>query len=315
MADNRMRFDDQVVIVTGAGSNPGLGRSYARYFASRGAKVVVNDLGVGPDGRGMTVPRAEAVAEEIRAAGGDAVVDVNSVATEEGAKAIVQTAIDAFGRVDILVNNAGVLEYALFDELVAADVEKMIASHLMGAIWMCRAVWPIMKAAGGGRIVNTVSGSVIGARYSTVYGSTKAGIFGLTRNLAIEGEALGIKVNAILPSAATVAWLTFSDDATKPDDQVLAEHTPDQIAPAVAFLSHETVPFNGRCLGANGRDVYEVGLWRSKGVTSTTWTPEQIGEQLSQICDRDSAIVLGDPFDGQAGYTLQPRRYADLLVS
>lgn len=311
MTSTGIRFDGQVVIVTGAGSNPGLGRSYAHYLAERGASVVVNDLGVGPDGRGVTISRAEAVAAEICAAGGIAVADTNTVATREGAQAVVQTAMDAFGRVDGLVNNAGVLEYTLFEKLTASDIEKMIASHVMGTIWMCRAVWPHMKDAGQGRIVNTVSGSVIGAKYSTVYGASKAAVFGFTRNLAIEAEALGIKVNAILPSAATVAWLTFSDDETRPDEQVLEEHSPDLVAPALAFLMHDTVPFNGRCIGMNGTNVYEVGLWRSEGVTGSDWTPEKIRESLAGISDRNNLRILGDPFDGQAGYTLQPREYPE----
>lgn len=311
MTDPAMRFDGQVVIVTGAGSNPGLGRSYAHYLAARGASVVVNDLGVGPDGRSVTVSRAEAVAAEIRAAGGVAVADTNSVATREGALAVVQTALDAFGRVDALVNNAGVLEYTLFEKLTAADIEKMVASHVMGTIWMCRAVWPHMIAAGTGRIVNTVSGSVIGAKYSTVYGASKAAIFGFTRNLAIEAGAHGIKVNAILPSAATVAWLTFSDEETRPDDNVLVEHSPDLVAPALAFLAHASVPCNGRCVGMNGTNVYEVGLWRSKGVTATDWTPEKISAHFAEVSARDEISILGDPFDGQAGYTLQPRDYPE----
>ncbi|MBR0840430.1 SDR family NAD(P)-dependent oxidoreductase [Bradyrhizobium liaoningense] len=314
MAVAQLRFDGQVVIVTGAGSNPGLGRSYARFLAARGARVVVNDLGVGPDGRGITVSRADAVVEEIRAAGGEAVADTHSVATQEGALAVVQTAIDAFGQVDALVNNAGVLEYALMDELTPADIEKMISSHLMGAIWMCRAVWPHMRAARSGRIVNTVSGSVIGAKYSAVYGSAKAGVFGLTRNLAIEAEALGIKVNSILPSAATVAWLTFSDHATRPDEKVLSQHSPDNIAPALALLVSERVPFNGRCFGVNGTNIYEVSLWRTEGVAQQNWTPEQILARLDEISSRDRVQLLGDPFDGQAGYTLQPRDYSRVIA-
>jgi NAD(P)-dependent dehydrogenase (short-subunit alcohol dehydrogenase family) len=312
MSSVPLRFDGQVVIVTGAGSNPGLGRSYAHYLARRGAKVVVNDLGVGPDGRGVTASRADAVVEEIRAAGGVAVADTHSVATKDGAEAIVRTALDTYGRVDALVNNAGVLEYALFEALTVSDIEKMIASHLMGAIWMCRAVWPHMRQQGRGRIVNTVSGSVIGAKYSTIYGSTKAGIFGLTRNLAIEAAEFGIKVNSILPSAATVAWLTFSDEESQPDATVLSEHSPDLIAPALAFLAHDSVPFNGRCLGVNGSTLYEVGLWRTQGVALPDCTPEQIAARLDEISSRENLKILGDPFDGQAGYALKPRNYEQL---
>lgn len=308
-----MRFDGQVVIVTGAGSNPGLGRSYALYLAARGAKVVVNDLGVGPDGSGATASRAEAVAEEIRAAGGEAVADTHSVATREGALAVVQTALDTFGRVDALVNNAGVLEYARFEELTPTDISKMVDSHLMGAIWMCRAVWPHMQQSGSGQIVNTVSGSVIGAKYSTIYGAAKAAIFGFTRNLAIEAAEYGIKVNSILPSAATVAWMTFSDEESQPDETVIRENSPDLIAPALAYLAHPDVAFNGRCLGANGSNVYEVGLWRTSGISQAQWQPEDIRDRLTEIGSHDGLHILSDPFDGQAGYQLQPRDYGALL--
>lgn len=310
-----MRFDDQVVIVTGAGSNPGLGRSYALFLAARGAKVVVNDLGVGPDGSGATASRAEAVVEEIRQAGGEAVADTNSVATREGALAVIQSALDAYGQVDALINNAGVLEYARFEELTPPDIAKMVDSHLMGAIWMCRAVWPHMQARGSGRIVNTVSGSVIGAKYSTVYGAAKSAVFGLTRNLAIEAAESGIRVNSILPSAATVAWMTFSDEQTQPDETIIRANSPDLIAPALAFLAHRDVPFNGRCLGVNEASVYEVGLWRTEGVSQTSWQPEDIRDRLGEITSRDGLHILGDPFDGQAGYQLQPRNYSALLSS
>lgn len=312
MSGEALRFDGQVAIVTGAGGQkPSLGETYARYLAARGARVVVNDLGVGPDGTNALPANAQAIVDEINAAGGEAVGDTHSVAGPDSARAVVQTALDAWGRVDILVNNAGVVFFTEFDEISDGDIRRIVDTHLYGNIWMCRAVWPHMIAAGEGRIVNTVSGSVIGAKYSTVYGASKAAIFGFTRNLAIEAEPLGIKVNSILPSAATVAWLTFSDDETRPDENVLQEHSPNLVAPALAFLMHDSVPCNGRCLGMNGTNVYEVGLWRSKGVTGTDWTPEKIRENLAQISSREDLGILGDPFDGQAGYTLQPRDYPE----
>ena len=144
---SELRFDGQVAIVTGAGSTPGLGRSYAKLLAARGAKVVVNDLGVGPDGSSAVPAKAAAVVEEIKHARGEAVADTHSVASEDGAQAIVETALKTYGRVDILVNNAGVVEFALFDEFSTRDIDKLIETHVYGAIWMCRAVWPHMKAA------------------------------------------------------------------------------------------------------------------------------------------------------------------------
>ncbi|MEE3754314.1 SDR family NAD(P)-dependent oxidoreductase [Mycobacterium intracellulare] len=148
-----LRFDGRVAIVTGAGGQePSLGRSHAKLLAQRGAKVVVNDLGVGPDGRNVLRANAEQVADEICAAGGEAVADLHSVADEDGARRVVQTALDVWGRVDILVNNAGVCFMAHFDEISDADLRNVIDVHLMGTVWMCRAAWPHMRDAGYGRM-------------------------------------------------------------------------------------------------------------------------------------------------------------------
>src|SRR5262245_38795592 len=134
---SELRFDGRVVIVTGAGGDyPSLGRVYATAFAARGAKVVVNDLGVGPDGRGIQRAHADTVAQELIAAGGEAVANTDSVATEEGAQSIVQTALDTWGRVDAVVNNAGVCPMAEFDEFSANDIRRIVDTHLMGNIWM-----------------------------------------------------------------------------------------------------------------------------------------------------------------------------------
>ena len=160
-----LRFDGRVAIVTGAGGqDPSLGRSHATLLAERGAKVVVNDLGVGPDGRGIMRANAQQVADEIRAAGGEAVPDQHSVAEEEGARSVVATALDTWGRLDIVVNNAGVCFMAHFDKISSADIRQIIDVHLMGTLWMCRAAWPHMREAGYGRIVNTTSGAMFGAR-------------------------------------------------------------------------------------------------------------------------------------------------------
>ena len=141
---SEMRFDGQVAIVTGAGGNPSLGRAYAMLLASRGAKVVVNDNGVGPDGRGGRPAHPENVVKEITEAGGEAVLDTNSVADHGSAEAVVQTALDAWGKVDILINNAGVVALAEIDEVTPSDIETILAAHLFGSIWMTRAVWPHM---------------------------------------------------------------------------------------------------------------------------------------------------------------------------
>ncbi|AON53725.1 SDR family NAD(P)-dependent oxidoreductase [Herbaspirillum seropedicae] len=306
---NDLRFEGQVAIVTGAGGNPGLGRAHAKYLAARGAKVVVNDLGVGPDGRGMVGARADAVVREICELGGQAVADTHSVATEEGANAIVQTALDAYGKVDILVNNAGVVEFALFEELSATDIHKILDTHLMGTIWMCRAVWPHMKQAGYGRIVNTVSGSLLGARYASVYGASKGGIMGLTRNLAIEGADIGVKVNALAPGAATVAWTTMSAEQAKPSPEILAKLSPDFVSPTVGALAHVSCPASGKCIGSEGGNVFELWYGRTAGYTDHELQSHNVHLNWDQVLDRAGQREIGDPFDGCAGFKLTPRSY------
>lgn len=306
---SKLRFDGQVAIVTGAGGNPGLGRSYAKLLAARGAKVVVNDLGVGPDGRSAVPAKAAAVVEEIRQAGGEAIADANSVATQQGAQAIVDTALNAFGRVDILINNAGVVEFALFDELSPNDIERLISTHLFGAIWMCRAVWPHMKAARYGRIINTVSGSMLGARYASIYGAAKSGVMGLTRNLAIEGAEFGIKVNAIWPNAATTAWQIMSAEEAQPTAEVMHQFSPDLGAPAVAFLAHANCAASGKCIVSEGKNVAELWYGRAAGADIQDLSLEQVESNWEQVVDRKHYQEVADPYDGCAGFTLTPRSY------
>ena len=235
-----LRFDGRVAIVTGAGGrDPSLGRSHASLLAERGAKVVINDLGVGPDGRGIMRANAEQVAEQIRADGGEAVADLHSVADEDGARSVVATALDTWGRVDILINNAGICFMAHFDEISDGDIRNIIDVHLMGTIWMCRAAWPHMREAEYGRIVNTTSGAMFGIENLSIYGAAKSGIFGLTRGLAVEGTDLGIKVNALGPAANTTAIRHFNEPS--PFTDLMEGHFPvGLVSPAVAYLAHES---------------------------------------------------------------------------
>ena len=197
-----LRFDGRVVIVTGAGR--GIGRRHALLLAAKGARVVVADYGVGIDGGGSTPEPAEDVVKEIKDAGGEAVAHYASVADELGAKAIVDTAIDAFGRLDIVINNAGIHDPALFDAASVEQFQKMFGVHFFGSLFVSRAAWPHFVEAGYGRIVNTVSEAMLGGIPElTSYGSAKGAVFGLTRNLATEGSAHGIRVNALAPRAYT----------------------------------------------------------------------------------------------------------------
>ena len=251
--NEQLRFDGRTAIVTGAGGNPSLGRAHALLLASRGANLVINDIGRSEAPGYTGTASADAVAEEVRAAGGKAVADTNSVATEEGAAAIVRTALDAFGSLDIVVNNAAVCISAPVDVLSPADFRLHIEVNLLGPFYLSRAAWPHMKAAGYGRIVNITSGSMAGYAQQAAYSASKGGLWSLTRNLATEGQPLGIKANALSPGA-----FTRMVAATLQDDSPLLQHAranlpPELSSPAVAFLAHESCPVTGECIEFGGR--------------------------------------------------------------
>jgi NAD(P)-dependent dehydrogenase (short-subunit alcohol dehydrogenase family) len=195
-------FAGRAVIVTGAGG--GIGREYALEIARRGGKVLVNDFGGDVAGRGGAATMAQSVVAEIEALGGTAVANHDSVATTEGAAAIVAQALDAFGRVDALINNAGIMRNTFLAETTDEDWDAVIATHLTGSFRMTRAVWPHMAAAGYGRIVFTASSAgLFGSPMCGAYGAAKAGVAGLMNLAALEGAAAGIVANAIMPNANT----------------------------------------------------------------------------------------------------------------
>ncbi len=304
-----LQFDDKVVIITGAGGNPSLGRAYAHYFGGRGARIVVNDLGVGPDGRGVTRANAEAVVEEVRAAGGEAVADLHSVADPDSAEAIVQTAIDNYGRVDVLINNAGVAHMAMFDELSANDMHRMVNVHLEGTIWMCRAVWPHMTRQGYGRIVNTGSAAAWGLTYVSVYGAAKGGIYAFSRNLAVEGAPHNIKVNTLGPAAFGVS-VTHSNNESE-WTRLFRDHMPPElVAPAVGLLSHDECPCTGKFLQAGGGSVQEAFMGLTVGYSKPDLTDDDLKANWDQVTDRANATWfadLGYVNDGQNAIT--PKKY------
>jgi NAD(P)-dependent dehydrogenase (short-subunit alcohol dehydrogenase family) len=300
---SELRFDGRVAIVTGAGGqDPSLGRSHAALLAERGAKVVVNDLGVGPDGRGIMRANADQVVEEILVAGGEAVPDRHNVAEEEGARSVVTTALDTWGRLDIVVNNAGICFMAHFDEISSADIHNIIDVHLMGTVWMCRAAWPHMREAGYGRIVNTTSGAMFGIENLSIYGAAKSGIFGLTRGLAVEGAALGIKVNALGPAANTTAIRHFNE--TSPFTSLMETHFPTRlVSPAVAYLAHESCELSGANLEAGAGNVGIRVFGQTAGYTDTDLTVEKVRDNLSTIIDKHTATMIPDPGEIPVGPT------------
>jgi NAD(P)-dependent dehydrogenase (short-subunit alcohol dehydrogenase family) len=279
-----LRFDGRVAIVTGAGR--GIGREHALLLGARGAVVVVNDLGSERDGTGVSSGPAAEVAAEIVAAGGQALANSDSVADEAGAAAIVDAAVDTFGRVDVVVNNAGNFSQRAFDDLTIGEFQAMVDVHHLGTVLVTKAAWPHMVLAGYGRIVNTVSAAMLGMDGMTHYGAAKGAVFGFTRGLAMEAAPHGIRVNAIAPGAAT----RMGEDMEKtmpPEvvEQLRAALSPRLVAPAMAFLAHESCELNGEVLNVSGGNVGRLWCVQSAGYTSADLTPEGIAANIDAIMD------------------------------
>jgi NAD(P)-dependent dehydrogenase (short-subunit alcohol dehydrogenase family) len=272
-------YDGKVAIITGGGN--GLGREHALLLASRGAQVVVNDLGGNVAGDGSDLTAAESVAKEIEAAGGVAVADGNSVSTQAGGAAIVQTAIDAFGRVDILINNAGILRDKSFHHLTPELLDPVIDVHLYGTIWVSQPAFIRMREQGYGRIVNTSSAAGIFGNFGqTNYGAAKMGIVGFTRVLAQEGAKYGITANAIAPMART----RMTEELLGP---VADKLDPALVAPVVAYLCHDSCELTSRIFSVGGGRVAEIFIGVTKGFTSPTLDVEAVRDNLEAICDRE----------------------------
>lgn len=227
-----IRFDDRVAIVTGAGA--GLGKTYAMELAKRGAKVVVNDLGGSRDGSGAGTQAADLVVDEIKKAGGEAAANYDSVATIEGGKNIVKTAVDNFGKVDIVVNNAGILRDKSILKMDESEWDLVIAVHLKGAFCVTKPAFEIMKQNGFGRIVNTTSGAGLYGNFGQAnYCAAKMGLVGLMNNITIEGAKYNIKCNTIAPIAAS----RMTEDVMPPN--IFEKLKPELITPLVVYLASE----------------------------------------------------------------------------
>ena len=302
-----LRFDGRTAIVTGAGGNPSLGRAHALLLAARGANVVVNDIGSDPEMRNYPgTASAETVAEEIRAAGGKAVADTHSVATVEGAEAIVQTALDAFGGLDILVNNAAISIGAPFDEMTPHDFQRHIDVNLMGTVWTCRAAWPHMKQQGYGRIVNTTSSSMTGFANQSAYCTSKGAVWSLTRSLASEGAAYGIQVNAISPGAFT-RLVTSMLEQDSPLLQHSRENLPPELSsPALAWLCHDQCNVTGECIDSVGGEVQRTFIRRTKGFSDREVTIETVAERWDEVIAEADSEVIGIGDMDTSGWKIRP---------
>jgi NAD(P)-dependent dehydrogenase (short-subunit alcohol dehydrogenase family) len=287
-------FDGRVAIVTGAGG--GLGRQHALLLASRGALVVVNDLGGAVDGTGADVGAAQLVVDEIVAAGGEAVADGNSVATPEGGAAIVQTAIDTWGRVDIIVNNAGILRDKSFGNMTPELVNPVIDVHLRGAFHVTQPAWQHLRERSYGRIISTSSSSGLFGNFGqTNYGAAKMGLVGFTRVLAVEGAKYGIQANAVAPLAMT----RMTETLLGPIGEKLA---PEYVSPLVAYLAHESCSVSGRVFSAGGGRIAEVFLGETRGYQSADLTPELVAENWDAITDREGYVVPANSSEENALY-------------
>lgn len=280
-------YDGKVAIITGAGG--GLGREHALLLASRGARVVVNDLGGSVSGEGADKGPAEKTAQEIRDLGGEAVSDANSVSTPEGGEGIVQTALDAYGRVDIVINNAGILRDKTFHNMTPDLLEPVIDVHLKGAFYVTRPAWVKMREQGYGRIVNTSSGSgVLGNFGQTNYGAAKMGLVGLTRVLANEGAKYNIKVNAIAPIARTRMTEELMGAAADKLD-------PELVSPIVAWLVHEDVPVTGEVYTVGGGRVARFFIGMTHGYYNPKLTVEDVRDHFAEIRDEKGYTVPANP--------------------
>ena len=276
-------FDGKVAVITGAGG--GLGRQHALLMASRGALVVVNDLGGSVDGSGSDKGAAAKVVDEIVALGGEAVADTNSVASAEGGEAIVQTALDAFGTVDIVINNAGILRDKAFHNMDGSLVDPVFDVHLKGAFNVTGPAFRVMREKGYGRIISTSSAAGIFGNFGQAnYGAAKMGLVGFTRVLAVEGARFNIAANAIAPIALT----RMTEDLLGDLGQKLQ---PDYVAPLVTFLAHESCDATGRVFSVGGGRVAEIFIGECQGFTDADLSPESVRDNWSTICDRDGYAV------------------------
>lgn len=297
-------FKGRVAIVTGAGG--GLGKQHALALAKRGARVVVNDLGGARDGSGGSASAAQAVVDEIRAAGGEAIANHASVTDFDAVQAMVQEAMDAWGRVDILINNAGILRDKTFAKMELADFRLVLDVHLMGAVHCSKAVWPIMTAQKYGRIVMTTSSSGLYGNFGqSNYGAAKLALVGLMQTLALEGAKNDIRVNCLAPTAAT----RMTEDLMPAE--VLRALQPEAVVPAMLVLASEQAPTRTTlCAGAGSFEAAHITMTQGAWIGIDESADVRLLQSLEQVTDRTHETV---PASGSAQGTHEVARAMAML--
>jgi NAD(P)-dependent dehydrogenase (short-subunit alcohol dehydrogenase family) len=296
MSDVNFHLEGRCAIVTGAGG--GLGKSHALDLARRGARVVVNDLGGSLDGSGENASAAQLVVDEIVAAGGEAVANHDSVSTPEGGKAIVDTAVEAFGTVDIVINNAGILRDKTLHKMAPEDFEAVVRVHLLGSAWCSRAALPVMQAQQYGRIVMTTSAAGLYGNFGqSNYGAAKLGLVGLMNTLKHEGGRFGVKVNTIAPVA-----LTRMTEGL-PLAQLIGEASPERVSAGVAYLASEACEVSGCILSAGAGYFSTVQIVEGLGVHAPAddITPEFVAANWGRISDMSAARPFDSAVDALMG--------------
>ena len=295
-----LRFDGRVAVITGGGR--GLGRSYALLQAAQGARVVVNDNGSAIKGDAADTGPAQQVVDEIRAAGGEAIANTDSVATPEGAQAIVQAALGAWGRIDVLIHNAGNVRYGTIREISLEDFQSVVDVHLMGAFYLVKAAHPVMCDAGYGRIVLTSSiGGIYGNNRCVNYGISKSGMIGLNNIAALEGEEFDVKSNIIVPNAVT----RMADGL---DISQYPPLEPELVAPAVAWMAHEKCNVSGEMITAGGGRIARAFIAETRGVYQPSWTIDEVDAAMAAV--HDKAEVLDFGLHGHVGHLVHSFKMA-----
>ena len=303
---HELRFDNRVAVITGAGR--GLGAAYAVLLAEKGASVIVNDPGGSVEGAGVDAGPADEVVREIKARGGRAIACTESVATPEGGKAIVQAALDQYGRIDILIHNAGNVRRGTLKEITHEDFYAVLDVHLHGAFNVVRPAFPIMCKRGYGRVVLTSSiGGLYGNQQVANYCTAKAGLIGLSNAIALEGMADGVKCNVIIPAAVT-RLAKGRDTSAYPPMQ------PELVAPTVAWLAHESCSITGEMLISIAGRVARAVIAETPGVYRPSWTIEDVAAAMSTIRNTDTLKIFPAVPSGHVdhiGYSFGMAKTAD----